>query len=80
MPSSAATGALGEPVGQVPHRGGELLVTRAGVSAPDVTPSEANGAAGEPDRLQEDLASSETLDAFRGISPAAKGERYSAAP
>ena len=40
VPPSEATGALGEPVGQVPHRGGELLVTRAGVSATGVTPSE----------------------------------------
>jgi hypothetical protein len=52
-----SSGALGEPAGQLPHRGGELLLTRAGVSATDVTPSKANGAAGEPARLQDLVAS-----------------------
>ena len=60
VPSSEATGALGEPAGQVPLSGGELLVARAGVSATDVTPSEANGAAGEPGRLRNRLASGGT--------------------
>jgi len=80
VPPSAATGASGEPAVQLPHRGGELLMSRAGVSAPDVTPSAATGAAGEPARLCEGPASGGNAGRSSGISPAAKGERYCAAP
>ena len=45
---SEANGAAGEPAGQVPQSGGELLRSQAGVFATGVTPSAANGATGEP--------------------------------
>jgi hypothetical protein len=66
VPPSEATGASGEPAGQVPQRGGELLLTRAGVSATDVTPSGANGAAGEPARLRAAMASGGTAGRSSG--------------
>jgi len=57
----------------VPHRGGKLPVTRAGVSATDVTASEANGAAGEPGRLQHRLASGGTAGRSLGDQPSGQG-------